>query len=91
MSALSDILYERHKSPIFGIRLTKHFFERLEQRKKIESLGSILTHLNKNLCIIMFEVALTDELNKVYNISGVSIPIMLSTLKYPKLIIKTVY
>jgi hypothetical protein len=88
---LAERVYRKHKDFIFGVVLTKHFFERFFERSNdLEELKKIYKHINRKLPEIVFDLALNDK-TKVIVINGYRIPMLLDTDSYewPVVIAKT--
>lgn len=93
-SELAERVYRKHGRSIFGVVLTKHFFDRFFERStKMDDMTSILREVNKNLPVMIFELELSGK-QKVFNVRGYRLPCILQTnetLCCPEVIVKTLY
>lgn len=91
---LAERVYRKHGRSIFGVVLTKHFFDRFFERSTdMNDLTSVLKIINKTLPLMVFDLTLNGN-HKVFNIRGYKIPCMLQTnetIMCPEVIVKTLY
>jgi hypothetical protein len=92
--ALAERVYRKHKDSIFGVVLTKHFFERFYERSDdLSELLKLLRVINKRLPEIIFDLTLSGD-HKVIEIDGYRLPCILQvneTLVCPQVVVKTMY
>ena len=91
MSALSDIVYYRHKDDIFGVIFTKHFFERYIERFDVRVLSEIYKFLDSNICHILFDLELSGAHYLKYKVGDAILPISIVYGEIPKIKIRTIY
>ena len=89
---LAERVYRKHKNSIFGVVLTKHFFQRFFERSNdMNDLKLILTHLDRKLPEIIFDLMLADK-EKVVELSKFRMPMFLDldSFEFPLVVVKTV-
>ena len=76
---LAQTLYHTNKEPILGVRTTLHFWERYVERYNcdLDVLSQLLKHIDKNICLIIFNAASNDRYKALVKISGVKVPVAL--------------
>lgn len=91
ISELARRMFIKYSEPFDGVRFTKHFFERLEERGLLYDFGKILQYIDKHLCELIFLAAGSGRDEISITISGIKIPMALSYGSVPTLHIVTVY
>ncbi len=88
-----DSIWKAHSKVVHGCQFSKHFFERLHERLDIADFGKIITYVNTNICMMIFDLHSMDLANRVYSVDK-DIRIVVSLLpskEHPTLFVKTVY
>lgn len=85
------VLFQKYSTPFLGVKFSKHFFERLEERGLLYDFGKILKYIDDHLCELIFLAAESNRDTTKIKICGVKIPMILHHTDIPTLHIATIY
>lgn len=89
---LADVMYERHRDALFGVILTRHFFQRFFQRfNSWDQLEIILRDINRHVPEYIFQIEVYGPYQRI-KLPGCLVGIILDKkLSYPRLVVTTVF
>lgn len=87
-------LLKKYHNPVVGLKLSKHFFERLCERfgGDIGCMRSVISHCDKNLCELIYECCTSHNSKWEVELSDIKFVVVCTIHEdYPVLTVTTCY